>query len=277
LAGAFLRSSGLFPEISLKSFSRKDWDICNEENSLAVLRSLRPDLVLNTAAYTAVDKAESETEICYAVNSQAPAMLAKCCAEEGIGLVHFSTDYVFDGRQNRPYRETDIPNPINTYGKSKRLGEENVLRVHPKALVLRVSWLYDVAGRNFARTMLSAGALNTSLRVVADQVASPTYAGDLAKDILLLAAGEKLPAGLYHYSQEGEASWADFAEAIFVQADIKCMVERICSSEYPTAAERPHYSKLENKRWLSETGLAAKSWQQGLSAFFNDMDSNENN
>lgn len=271
LAGAFLRVAGFFPELELRSFSREEWNIGEEEDFHSALRAFQPDLVLNTAAYTAVDKAEEETDLCYAVNSEAPALLARCCKDQGLGLVHFSTDYVFDGGNARPYKESDAPNPLNTYGKSKLLGETEVLRVHPKALVLRVSWLYDVGGRNFARTMLRAGSANSSLRIVCDQFSSPTYAGDLASDILLLASKENIPSGLLHYSQEGEASWADFAEAIFLGAGMNCEVQRIPTSDYPTAANRPLYSKLDNQQWLKLTGLPTKSWQQGLAGFFNDL------
>lgn len=276
LAGAFLRLAGVFPQFRIQAFSKNEWDICKEDHCLSVFRSYQPDIVLNTAAYTAVDKAESDSEICYAINADAPALIARCCLENGTRFVHFSTDYVFDGRQNRPYRETDATHPLNVYGQSKLIGEEKALRVHPKSLVLRVSWLYDAGGKNFARTMIRAGSSNASLRIVSDQVASPTYAGDLARDILDLISAKNLPEGLLHYSQQGEASWADFAEAIFGKAGIDCAVERIPTSDYPAAAIRPLYSKLDNTQWLKLTGLPARSWQQGLAGFFSDLNQNEN-
>ncbi len=228
------------------------------------------DIVLNCAAYTAVDRAESERDETFAVNAIGPKNLAAACRRNDVFLVHFSTDYVFDGRGDRPYIETDATSPLGVYGESKFAGEDAVRSTCDAHAILRLSWVYSNDGANFYKTMLRLGTERDQLRVVADQFGTPNYTGDLADAVAhmlsrpLVALREK--SGLYHLSASGVTSWHRFASEIFANAQLSRspVVQPIATADYPTPATRPSYSALDSSRFAATFGWNVKRWQQGL-------------
>jgi dTDP-4-dehydrorhamnose reductase len=241
----------------------------------SVLSAERPDLVINAAAYTLVDKAETEPDLAFAVNRDGPAALAAFCAAGDVPFIHVSTDYVFDGAKPGPYAEGDAPSPINVYGASKLAGEQAVLRaMKQRHLIVRTSWIYSAYGHNFVKTMLRLAGERDRLRVVDDQKGRPTSAHDLARALWAVAlevrtwTADAQHWGLYHYAGEGTVTWADFAEAIFAQARPRLSrtpsVERIASSAYPTPAARPRNSSLECSKFQRVFGLAPQPWRLSL-------------
>ena len=230
-------------------------------------------LVINAAAYTAVDKAESEEDIAYAVNKDGPAYLASACKEAGIPLIHVSTDYVFDGSKKGPYLESDPVSPLGVYGRSKAAGEEEIRSRLQKHIILRTAWLYGIHGSNFVKTMLRLGKERQSLRVVSDQYGCPTYASDLAEAILAISEnhleGRKIVWGTYHFCGGGFTTWHAFAEEIFRIAcryqsfNVKEIVP-IGTSEYPTAAKRPHNSVLDCSLLRKNFGIIPHPWEESL-------------
>ncbi len=255
----------------LRAPTRAELDITDD----AALRAACAwaDVVINAAAYTDVNRAETEREAAFAANATAPGRLAEHCRTGGSLPVHVSTDYVFDGRSDNPWRETDATGPLNIYGESKRAGEDAVRAALEHHLIVRTSWVYSETGRNFLTTMLRLGAERDELGVVADQIGTPTSAEDLAAALLHLgvrARREEGPFGTYHYSAEGMASWADFAEAIFEEAaellPARPDVKRIDSSDFPTPARRPAYSVLDCSRIVADFDPPRRSWQEGLRA-----------
>lgn len=239
----------------------------------SILADICPDIVVNAAAYTAVDKAESEPERAYLINEDGPKNLALCCSDGNIPLFHISTDYVFDGGGNRPYKEDDTVNPISIYGKSKEAGERRVRELLEQHLILRTSWVLSAEGQNFVRTMLKLGQSRDSLRVVDDQRGGPTSARSIASTILVLcekyAAGD-LDWGTYHFSQGPGVSWFEFANEIFRTArDIgvlehKVEVAPVSSAEYPTPVKRPKNSLLDCARITSIIGEGFSDWRADL-------------
>ncbi|MES9884230.1 MAG: dTDP-4-dehydrorhamnose reductase [Sedimenticola sp.] len=235
-----------------------------------------PDLVINAAAYTAVDKAEEEKATAFSVNRDGPLHLANACAEKGIPLLHISTDYVFDGTKKAPYTESDRPNPQSVYGQSKLEGDLAVASALEQQITLRVAWVFGSTGNNFVRTMLRLGEERGELGVVADQYGGPTYAGDIAETLLMLASmidrGEEVQWGIYHYIGSPATSWHGFAEEIFKQAVSHGLLEkapkvnRITTEEYPTPAMRPKNSVLDSQRINQIFGFEQPDWCQGLDA-----------
>jgi dTDP-4-dehydrorhamnose reductase len=230
-------------------------------------------MLINAAAYTAVDTAESEPNFAFAVNSDGPVHLASACAEVGIPIVHISTDYVFDGRKKGAYLESDPVSPLGVYGKSKAAGEVEVRNRLQEHIILRTSWLYGVHGQNFVKTMLQLGREHTVLRVVADQYGCPTYAADLAEAILAIAAkhreGRQIAWGTYHYCGSGVTNWHEFAEKIFElarQHDSFTVrtVEPITTAEYPTPAERPANSVLDCSLITKRFSITPRPWPERL-------------
>jgi len=225
-----------------------------------------PDVVINCAAYTAVDKAETDSETAFLVNAVAPGNLARAAAESGAFMVHISTDYVYDGKNFRPYTETDAINPSSVYAKSKAAGETAVLDAKGKAVIFRTSWLYSAYGINFIKTMMKYGVEREELKVVFDQVGTPTYAHDLAKtilDILPVAMTAEM-IEVYHYSNEGVASWYDFAKAIHLFSNISCKVNPIPTSDYPLPAERPMYSVLDKSKIKRKFSIEIPYWRDSV-------------
>lgn len=248
-------------------------DLGEPQGLAQVVREVAPDAVVNAAAYTAVDKAESEPEVAFRVNGQAPGVLAAACAEAGIPLVHYSTDYVFDGQGTRPYREDDPTAPLGVYGASKLAGEEAIRAAGGRHLVFRTAWVYAAHSHNFLRTMLRLGAERDELRVVADQVGTPTPAAliaDVTAVALRRALGDAGVSGTWHLVADGHTSWHGFAEAIFAEAVAAGLLPRaprvqaITTAEFPTPARRPVYSCLDTGALRRDFGIDLPSWQQAL-------------
>ncbi|MGQ7794067.1 dTDP-4-dehydrorhamnose reductase [Faunimonas sp. B44] len=248
-------------------------DLASAEASAAAFRAEAPDVVVNAAAYTAVDRAESEPDAAYAINRDGPAALARLCAAAGIPLIHISTDYVFDGSKSGPYLEDDPIRPLGVYGASKAAGEAAVRDLLPAHVILRTSWVYSPFGTNFVKTMLRLGATRTELSVVADQRGCPTSADDLARAVLTIADrfGRGPPAtyGTYHAAGSGETTWWDFARFVFASAapwQSPPEVHPIATADYPTPASRPANSRLDCSRLSSVFGLRLPDWQPSVRA-----------
>ena len=235
-------------------------------------KKYKPLFLINCAAYTAVDKAEKEKELAFRLNAEVPGNLAGLCQKFSTKLIHISTDYVFDGKNYRPYKEDDVPNPLSVYAKSKFEGENRILEFN-NSIIIRTSWLYSSSGNNFVRTMLKIGKDKKELRVVYDQIGSPTYAADLADVILRIINSsiineKNFVPGIYHYSNEGICSWFDFAVEILRIAGIKCKVWPIESKEYPTPAKRPLYCVMNKDKIKSTYNLEIPHWKDSLDKFF---------
>jgi dTDP-4-dehydrorhamnose reductase len=252
---------------NLIALDRAALDLCDADAIVAAVRDARPQMIINAAAYTAVDRAESEPDRAAAINARAPAILADEAQRGGAVLIHYSTDYVFDGESDAAYDEDSPPNPINAYGRSKLEGERAIAAVGGAALVLRTSWVYGLHGQNFLTTMWKLGAEHDELRIVADQVGTPNWTRSLAEaTAAIVRRGERFVAeraGLYHLSGAGSASWFEFARAIFAAADHPRVVP-ITSAEYPTAARRPRRSVLSSARIAADFGVALPHWDQML-------------
>lgn len=243
-------------------------DICDAGAVMSAMKDNHVDYVINCAAYTAVDRAEDEEDICLKINRDAVENLARAAAEVGARVIHVSTDYVFDGTSCRPYVETDEPHPVSAYGRTKLAGEKALLKWCPDAVIVRTAWLYSEFGHNFVKTMLRLGSDHDELRVVFDQVGSPTYAGDLADAILsILEKGEQTDgwkSGVYHFTDEGVCSWYDFTVKIMQLAKLPAKVLPIESKDYPAKAHRPHFSVLNKAKIKNSFGLVIPHWEQSL-------------
>lgn len=229
-----------------------------------VLDRIQPHIIINCAAYTAVDKAETETELADVLNHQAVAVLAQWTQSNGCQLVHVSTDYVFDGSSSTALTEEAPTGPINVYGQTKLAGEHACLRENPEAIVIRTSWVYSRFGNNFVKTMSRLMQERHSLNVVNDQIGSPTYAADLAQAILTIITHPNWQAGMYHFSNEGEISWYEFALAIQEIGGWECVISGIPSSDYPTPARRPHYSLLDKSKIATTFGVVVPGYRESL-------------
>ncbi len=245
-------------------------DFGQPESLPALLDRLQPSVVVNAAAYTAVDRAEQDVEAAFAANAQAPGMIARWCAAHGVPFVHYSTDYVFDGQGTEPYREDEPTAPLGVYGTSKRDGEDAVRAAGGRHLIFRTAWVYASHGANFLRTMLRVGAERDQLRVVADQVGTPTPAALIADVTAQALRHPGQLSGTWHLTASGQTSWHGFAEAIFAEALVTGVlakvpaVEAIPSSEYPTPAKRPAWSVLDNRKLQQDFSIVLPSWQHGL-------------
>lgn len=259
----------LFQGMEFSFYEKTDWDISIASVNEHMIATHKPDVVINTAAYTNVEKAEDDVEGVISVNSKGPGYLAAACKKSGALLIHISTDYVFDGEKNTPYSEEDAVNPINQYGRSKLNGERSIDAVTDRYYIIRTSWLYSKHGHNFYKTMLRLGSEREYLSVVDDQIASPTYAKFLAEDLLhlirlKLLEHKPIPYGIYHYTQTGETSWYGFAQEIMRVNEISTAVHAVSSNQFPTKAKRPGYSKLCTKKWEKNVAIALHSWQAGV-------------
>jgi len=247
----------------------QELDITKKEAIDAFVGRVKPDFIVNCAAYTAVDKAESDQDLAYLLNSEAPRLLAEAAKKQGAKFVQISTDYVFDGTSHVPYTE-DMPiKPVSVYGTSKAMGEKNTMDANPQSIIIRTAWLYSSFGGNFVKTMIRLGKERADLGVVFDQVGSPTYARDLADCILqIISSGdEKWTAGIYHYSNEGVCSWYDFTKEIHQLTGITtCQVRPLQTSDYPTPARRPHFSVFNKKKIKTTFGIEIPYWKDSLKA-----------
>lgn len=239
-------------------------DICDIDAIERFVVDNAIDCIVNCAAYTNVNKAEEDMILCDKLNHLAPANLAQVAAKHDLGLVHISTDYVFDGRHFRPYKESDSTCPNSVYGTTKLAGEEAIRTLHPETLIIRTAWLYSTFGNNFVKTMLRLGAERTELGVVFDQIGTPTYARDLARTIHHILCHAIIP-GIYHYSNEGACSWYDFTKAIFTLGGItNCLLKPLHTEEYPTPVARPHYSVLDKSKIKQTYGIEVPYWMDSL-------------
>ena len=220
--------------------------------------------IVNCAAYTAVDKAESDVEFCYKINKDAVKNLAEISAKYGTKIIHISTDYVFNGTNYIPYTEEDTVNPLGVYGESKLAGEEVLHETCSDAIIIRTSWLYSSFGNNFVKTMLRLGKERDSLNVVFDQIGSPTYAADLAQTIMSIIELNNWQSGIYHFSNEGVCSWYDFTKSIHRIAKIDCKVLPIESKDFPTPTKRPNYSVLNKNKIKSCYNIEIPHWESSL-------------
>jgi dTDP-4-dehydrorhamnose reductase len=253
-----------YPEIEFHFASSAEADITDKEKLIAVFERLKPDFCVNAAAYTAVDKAESEPEKAALINVTGAKNLAEICKAFNATLIHISTDFVFDGSKQSPYSETDATNPQGVYGQTKLLGERAIENTGGKYYIVRTSWLYSQFGANFMKTMLRLASERDSLNIVNDQIGTPTHAVDLAHAIAKIILSTKHEYGLYHYSNEGVASWYDFAKKIFEINNVKIDVNPIPTSQFPTPAKRPAYSVLDKSKIRRVFGVSVRDWQTSL-------------
>lgn len=245
-------------------------DLTKTELIQPFLSSISPDFIINCAAYTAVDKAEDEPELARSINAETPKEIAKYCKISGCRLIHISTDYVFDGNFDRPIREDDKPNPTSVYGKTKLDGEKTIQSILTNSYIIRTSWVYSEFGNNFVKTMIRLGSEREELNVVSDQFGTPTWARDLAHCILVIIShienGNDQP-GIYHYSNDGEISWYDFAVEIMNQHSLSCKVNPITSDQFPTKARRPKYGVLDKSKIKTNYNCRIPNWKVSLKKY----------
>lgn len=284
--GSALAQQGLEQNLDLIALGRLDFDITNSQAIATVFAKYEPDLLINAAAYTAVDKAESEPDLAYRINETATALLADACAECGIPMLHISTDYVFNGSKGFPYVETDPVSPIAVYAKSKEAGERALRERLERHIILRTSWVFGVQGNNFVKTMVSLAKGRDRLRVVSDQFGGPSSARAIAEALLTIATqyqrGSLITWGTYHYCQKPYVSWHQFAETIVARArniglvDHKVVVIPIQTSEFPTAVGRPNNSRLAIKNIMESFKLESSIWYKDLDLVLETLNDQEN-
>jgi dTDP-4-dehydrorhamnose reductase len=273
-------------EIQFSAYSRGDLDVTCVDEAQTVIARERPDFVINTGAYTQVDLAESEKENAYMVNETGPANLAEVCQRLDIPLVHFSTDYVFDGSKKAPWVEEDPTAPLGVYGASKLAGEKAIAQIHSKHLIFRTSWVFSEYGHNFVKTMLHVGSMREKLNVVDDQIGKPTSAREIVRLVLAILPKAENHWGIYNLAQPQTISWYGFAQAIFEQARsldkhywnnhlLVSDLQPIPSSEYPTHAQRPANSELDTTKIESTFGLSIKPWQESLNETLGALQDND--
>ncbi|WP_223584171.1 dTDP-4-dehydrorhamnose reductase [Sphingobacterium sp. GVS05A] len=231
---------------------------------LRVVENVNPDLIVNCGAYTAVDKAESEAELVDIINHQAVATMARWAKQNNRKLIHISTDYVFQGNSSTPLKEDEPTNPINIYGLTKQKGEEAVVFSGADAIIIRTAWVYSTYGTNFVKTMIRLMIERDEISVIADQIGSPTYAHDLAQIILKITHSDRWEKGIYHFSNEGEISWYNFAMAIRELHGLDCRINPISTEQYPTPARRPNYSLLDKEKIRETFKLMIPDWKDSL-------------
>ena len=252
---------------------REGMDLSKNESITNYFNGKKFDIIINCAAYTAVDKAEEEVELANQINHLAVRQLAQIAKKQRAKLIHISTDYVFDGETDKPYTETDAVNPVNVYGKTKLAGEKEVQKVMPtNAIIIRTSWVYSEYGNNFVKTMLRLGKERNELNVVSDQIGSPTYAIDLASAILEIIKKKEFRESdqatkIYHYSNEGEISWHEFTKEIFKIANIDCKVSPIITQQYPTPAKRPRNTLMNKEKIVRTFSMDTSSWKESLNTY----------
>ncbi len=261
-----------------KDLVPNSWDIlATDSNELditdfdlveAMVKSYAPDVIVNAAAYTAVDKAESESELANRINAEGPKNLALAAKKHKARLIHVSTDYVFDGQSRHPYKEDDQTNPLGVYGATKLLGEKNIIDIFPQSIIVRTAWVFSEYGNNFVKTMIRLAKTHERLSIVNDQVGCPTYAGDIAQAIIDVISHNEM-SGVYHFCGDKEVSWKEFADVIFSFAEEEKIISKkplvigISSRDYPTQAKRPNYSTLACDK-IMEKNIAPSDWSAAL-------------
>lgn len=255
------------PEISAVYADIEDFDITDTDSTESFLGNHPFDVIVNCAAYTAVDRAETERELAEKINGEGPAVIGSLAKKFGGKVIHISTDYVFDGNHNTPYRENDPVNPQTVYGSSKLHGEAKLLDAAPDSIIIRTAWLYSPYGKNFFLTMRNKAMANENVRVVADQKGTPTFAGDLAAAIIKIIKSETWHPGIYHFTNEGETTWYEFASEIYRLTGAETeKVAPIATGEYPAVAQRPAYSVLDKSKIKQTYKIDIPDWQSRLSA-----------
>jgi len=252
----------LLPQHEVTGYDLPECDIASRESCWAAIEAVAPEVVINAAAFTDVDGCETQPERCFAVNAAGVVNLAAACRARGALLIHFSTDYVFDGTKSAPYVEDDECRPLNVYGQSKLAGERFLRESGADFLLVRTAWLYGRRGKNFVRTILAKARAGEPLAVVNDQIGSPTYAYDLARAVQVLLEGEH--RGVFHVTNRGTCSWHQFAVAIVKYAGLEVAVKPIGSEKLPRPARRPAYSVLSNGKFIAATGKTMRYWQLAL-------------
>lgn len=260
----------VFPHFDFVFLSREDLPIHHFELIRNFFNALKPDYCINCAAYTTVDRAESEPDLAFQVNGEAVGVLAAVCKSHNTKFIHISTDYVFDGTATKPYTEEFATNPINVYGASKLEGEKQALELNADSIIIRTSWVYSSYGKNFVKTILKLVEQKNEISVVDDQYGSPTYAADLASVIMkIISISEETASwnpGIYNFSNDGIITWYDFALAIKEITRSNCIINPIGTAGYPTPAKRPHYSALDKKKILSTFDISLINWRTSLEA-----------
>jgi dTDP-4-dehydrorhamnose reductase len=256
-------------EIKFVFCSSSDLDISNKENCQTVFQNTKPDFCINAAAYTAVDKAESERNKAELINVLGSKNIAEACNQFDVKLIHISTDFVFDGSNDKPYTETQITNPKGVYGQTKLDGEKAIQQEFSKYYIIRTSWVYSQFGNNFMKTMLRLASERTALSVVNDQIGTPTNAVDLAEALVqIILSANQQPTndnyGIYNFSNEGECSWYDFAKKIFEINNVSIDLSAITTEQFPTPAQRPKYSVLDKSKIKTTFGITIKTWEESL-------------
>jgi len=253
-----------YPQCEFIFLSKEGLSIHHTEQVQLFFKTTQAEFCINCAAYTAVDKAESERDMAFLINGESVGVLSAACKSSGTKLIHISTDYVFDGNSGKPLKEEDATIPINIYGASKLKGEKLAMQNNNDSMIIRTAWLYSTFGNNFVKTMIRLMREKESINVVSDQIGSPTYAADLAKVIMQIISSSKFVAGIYHYSNEGQVSWYEFAVAIRELINSKCQVNPIPASQYPTPAKRPQYSLLDKTKIKAVYGIEIPDWKSSL-------------
>jgi len=265
-----------YPDWQFTFVDLPELDITNKEQLESRIKTDQITAIINCAAYTAVDKAESDIETAEAVNATGPGILAQLAAKHQLLFIHISTDFVFDGQNCLPYIEDQMPNPISVYGSTKLKGEQLVLENNPQAVIIRTSWLYSAHGNNFVKTMQRLGADGEQLTVIFDQIGTPTWAANLAQTCLQILADPeagKSKTGIYHFSNEGVASWYDFAIEIMQQSGLKCRVLPIETKDYPTPAKRPSFSVMNKAKIKQTFNIAIPHWKESLEKCIEELNS----
>ncbi|GGH32916.1 dTDP-4-dehydrorhamnose reductase [Sphingobacterium alkalisoli] len=263
--GSELRELSInYPNDNFTFVDREEMPLDDVNKVLDVLEEVQPDVIVSGGAYTAVDKAEAEPELVDVINHQAVAVMAKWARSNDRKLIHISTDYVFQGNSSTPLKEDEPTDPINVYGLSKQKGEEAIAQSGADAVIIRTAWVYSSHGANFVKTMIRLMTERDEISVIADQIGSPTYARDLAKAILDIIQSDKWKKGIYHFSNEGEISWYDFAVAIRELKGLDCKINAIPTEQYPTPAKRPKYSLLDKTKIRTQFGVVVPNWKDSL-------------
>ncbi len=253
-----------FPAYEFLYVSKEQLSITDESSVEDFFKNNNINSCINCAAYTAVDKAETEKELATKVNATAVGYLAKACKNYNASFIHISTDYVFDGTATEPYKETDQTNPVNFYGQTKLDGEINALKENDQSIIIRTAWVYSSFGNNFVKTMMRLMGEKESIGVVNDQFGCPTYAADLALGIMQIISSESFTPGIYHYSNKGKISWYNFANEIAEQINSNCVVNGISTAQFPTPAARPSYSVLDTSKISSNYKIVVPEWKESL-------------
>jgi dTDP-4-dehydrorhamnose reductase len=267
LGSELKKLSAWHPEFEFYFFDKEQLNIADTQSVASVFEQVQPQYCINCAAYTAVDKAESDREVAYQINAEGTGNIAIASAKYNTKFIHISTDYVFDGNGKEPYSEDYPTHPLNFYGLSKLEGEKACFEVNHEAIIIRTSWVYSSFGNNFVKTMLRLMSSKESINVVADQYGIPTYAADLARSLVEIITYPEWKAGLYHFSNTGNPiTWFQFASAIKQETGSLCIVNPIPSSEYPTPARRPFYSVLNTSKIQTTFGITIPDWHKSLIA-----------